>query len=169
MSYAAVGDVKFAVPTWTARAPQIMNSSTSVYDVMPPSPMMGILIALKQSQTILSATGFTQGPDIPPLLLASIGLRVFQLTAIPESVLISETAAAPPASAARALSAMFATFGDSLVITGFLHTLTTAAVTFSTDDGSTPNAIPPCLTLGQEMLSSTICACASLMRSPIAI
>ena len=36
------GSTKVAVPTCTAVAPAIMNSSTSAADVMPPIPMTGI-------------------------------------------------------------------------------------------------------------------------------
>jgi hypothetical protein len=39
------GSTKFAVPTWTASAPAIMNSSTSSGAAMPPIPMIGIFTA----------------------------------------------------------------------------------------------------------------------------
>ncbi len=39
------GSTKFAVPTCTAVAPAIMNSSTSAAVAMPPMPMIGSLTA----------------------------------------------------------------------------------------------------------------------------
>src|SRR5215831_11643728 len=43
------GSTKLAVPTWTAVAPAIMNSSASRASAMPPMPMIGILTACRHS------------------------------------------------------------------------------------------------------------------------
>ena len=39
------GSTKFAVPTWTADAPAMMNSSASSTVAMPPMPMIGSFTA----------------------------------------------------------------------------------------------------------------------------
>ena len=43
------GSTKFAVPTWTAVAPAIMNSSTSSAVAIPPMPMIGSFTAWRHS------------------------------------------------------------------------------------------------------------------------
>ena len=43
------GSTKFIVPTCTAFAPAIMNSSTSSAVAMPPMPMIGIFTARRHS------------------------------------------------------------------------------------------------------------------------
>ena len=74
--------------------------------------------------------------------------------AIPRSVLISETASAPCASAAAATSAGDAQLGVSLTISGFVVRARTASSSAATSAGSAPN-IRPVLTFGQETLSSS--------------
>ncbi len=43
------GSTKLAVPTWTAVAPAIMNSSTSSAVAIPPMPMIGSFTACRHS------------------------------------------------------------------------------------------------------------------------
>ena len=64
------------------------------------------------------------------------------------------SASAPASSAARAKTVMSATFGESFGITGRRVTARTAATTACVMRGSPPKAMPPCFTLGQEMLIS---------------
>ena len=60
------GSTKFAVPTCTAVAPAIMNSSASRASAMPPMPMIGIFTAWRHSYTIRTAIGRMAGPLRPP-------------------------------------------------------------------------------------------------------
>ena len=62
--------------------------------------------------------GLMAGPLSPPKTLASLGRRVSTSTAMASRVLISEIPSAPPSSAARAISAMSVTFGESLAMSG---------------------------------------------------
>ena len=100
------------------------------------------------------ATGFTQGPLKPPVRMLSSGWRFSISTAIPISVLMSETESAPSASTARAMSAMLVTLGESFTISVLSYTLRTAFTTLAAPSQVTPKAIPPSFTLGQEMFSS---------------
>ena len=114
------GSIKFAVPIWMAVAPASMNSTASLQFMIPPSPITGIFTALATCQTILRAIGFTAAPLIPPVIVESTGLRFSALIAIPSRVLISDTLSAPAPSAARAISVMSVTLGESFTIRVFL-------------------------------------------------
>ena len=134
-----------------------MNWSASSAQVIPPIPTTGISTALQASQTMRTAIGRMPAPETPPVTLASSGLRRSMSMTMPVRVLISDTASAPPRCAACALAAMLSTFGESLTINGVrASALFETFVTSSTLSGRMPNAIPPHLTLGQEMLSSII-------------
>ena len=67
---------------------------------------------------------------------------------------MSEIASAPAPSTARAITVISVTLGDSLTISGSFVAARTARTTSSARRGSVPNATPPSLTFGQEMLSS---------------
>ncbi len=84
--------------------------------IMPPSPTTGMDTARATCHTMRSATGFTQGPLSPPVPMLSSGLRFSMSTAMPMSVLISDTLSAPSASQARAISVMSVTLGDSFTM-----------------------------------------------------
>ena len=84
--------------------------------MIPPSPTTGIFTALATCQTILKAIGFTAAPLIPPVTVDKIGLRFSASIAIPSKVLMSDTLSAPAPSAARAISVMSVTFGESFTI-----------------------------------------------------
>ena len=73
---------------------------------------------------------------------------------MPSRVLMSESASAPADSAARAISAMSVTFGDSLTMSGFFAFAFAAETTSSTIFGCVPKAMPPHFTFGQEMFIS---------------
>ena len=88
--------------------------------MIPPSPMTGIFTALATCHTILSAMGFTAAPDMPPVTVERMGRLRSASMAIPSNVLINDTLSAPLASAARAISAISVTLGDSLTISVFL-------------------------------------------------
>ena len=108
--------MKLAVPISMADAPTIRNSIASLAVMMPPSPTTGIFTACATCHTMRSATGFTAGPDSPPVAIESTGFRRSMSTAMPISVLMSETLSAPSASQARAMSAMFVTLGESFTM-----------------------------------------------------
>ena len=67
---------------------------------------------------------------------------------------------APASWQALAMAVMSVTLGESFRMTGFLQaTALTARVTWAAMSGSVPKASPPCLTLGQEMLTSSQPTC----------
>ena len=111
-----VGSTKFEVPICTAVAPANINSTASRHEAIPPNPITGMRTAFAVCHTIRSATGFTQGPESPPVTVERIGFLRSASTAIPSRVLISDTASAPSASTARAISVMSVTFGESFTI-----------------------------------------------------
>ena len=115
-----------------------------------------MLTAPAVCHTMRSATGFTAGPEKPPTFLASTAFLFFRSMRIPRSVLMRETASAPPASTALAISTISVTFGVSLIITGFFDIFFTSSVTRAAMAGSVPKAMPPPLTLGQEILISNM-------------
>ena len=83
---------------------------------------------------------------------------------MPRSVLISETASAPPASAARAHAGTSAVFGVSLTTIGLAVRGRTVRTTRSSSAGTAPMS-SPVFTFGHETLSSTA---ATASRSPTA-
>ena len=133
---------------------------------MPPIAEIGrplVAGSLAMSETIDSAIGFTAGPHMPPcvplpstacaIVIASRSSPMIELT-----VLISETASAPPFLAACAGRRMSVMFGVSLTITGMRVFALHQRVTISIYSGTWPTAEPmprsdmPC---GQPKLSST--------------
>jgi len=74
--------------------------------------------------------------------------------AIP-NVLISDTESAPPSSTARAISQISVTLGESLQLE-FYICFTNGACSLFAEWQFVPKAIPPCLTLGQEIFSSML-------------
>ena len=137
-----------------AVAPANRNSIASCALVIPPSPMMGIFTALAVCHTMRSAMGFTHGPERPPVTVESMGRRCSASMAIPNRVLMRDTESAPSASAARAISVMSVTFGESFTMSVRGYMFRTACTTSAALLGHVPNAIPPCFTLGQDMFSS---------------
>ena len=127
--------------------------------------MTGMLTARQVCQTIRSATGFMAGPDRPPVLFATQNALFFTSILMPVMVLISESASAPPASAAFAISVMSVTFGVSFMETGCAAFFFISFVMYSTIPGSCPKAIPPCSTFGQEILISSISISCPASRS----
>ena len=112
--------MKLAVPICMADAPASMNSIASFQFMIPPNPMTGIFTALDTCHTMRNAIGFTAAPDMPPVIVESIGRLRSTSIAIPSNVLISDTLSAPLPSAARAISVMSVTFGDNFTISVFL-------------------------------------------------
>ena len=94
------------------------------------------------------------GPLNPPKTLPSLGRRVSRSTAMARMVLMSERASAPPSSAARAISTMSATLGDSLAMSGRRQRDLAAATIARVASGNMAGQAPFCLTLGQEMFNS---------------
>ena len=85
----------------------------------PPMPITGIETAAATRRTCSSATVRTAGPESPPLPAPSQGSAAPGASGVAFIVLISETASAPPSSAATATAAGSATFGVSFTISGF--------------------------------------------------
>ena len=126
----------------------------SVAFIIPPRPTTGIFTVFATCQTIRSAIGLMAGPESPPVMVESSGLRVLASTAIPSKVFITDKLSAPSASTARAISATSVTFGESFTINSFLYTFRTALTTSEASGQLTPKAIPPSFTFGHEILSS---------------
>ena len=105
-------------------------------EAIPPMPITGTFTAFAASYTMRTAIGWIAGPDTPPVLFArrKVFLRISIF--IPVIVLISDTASAPPASTALAISAMLVTLGLSFMITGCFAYFLTAFVIFSAAPGS---------------------------------
>ena len=78
-----------------------------------------------------------------------------------------ETASAPAASTAFAISVISVTLGESLTTSGFLVACRTAAVMRSAESQCTPNAAPPFFTFGQEIFSSIMWTSVWSSRSAI--
>src|SRR3982751_2646373 len=132
-----------AVQTCTVPDPSNMNSTASRQFEIPPIPEIGILNSASRasSETILSAIGFTAGPQYPPCaampLTFGYGIIVSISTPITELiVLINETASALPFCAARPGGTIFVTFGVSFTITGKLDTSLTHSVTMQVYSGT---------------------------------
>ena len=149
-----VGSRKLAVPISIAVAPAIKNSIASSAVHIPPSPTTGIFTPLATWLTILTATGFTAGPLKPPVPMLRREQRRSMSIDIPIKVLMSETESAPSASTALAISTMLVTFGESFTISVLWYFALTAFTTLAAPSQVTPNAIPPSLTLGQEIFNS---------------
>ncbi len=76
--------------------------------------------------------------------------------AMPSSVLMSEIQSAPSSSTLLAIDAISVTFGDSFTVSGREVWRRTNRVTPAADSHVAPKAMPPCLTLGHEILTSNI-------------
>src|SRR5208282_5222936 len=119
---------------------------------MPPTPIIGDFTAFAVSQTSRKVIGFIDGPDRPPVWFPRQDFPVQGSIAMAGKVFATVRALAPTFSAARAISPMSATIGESLTHSGRLAAAFRAAPTTSaTMPGSPPNCAPPFLTLGQEM------------------
>ena len=117
-------------------------------------PMIGMRTACATCQTMRTATGLTQGPERPPVMLPSTGRNLLMSISMPSSVLMSDTASAPAASTALAIATMSVTFGESLRMTGFFVCALASRTTAEAASGSVPKTMPPSLTFGHETLSS---------------
>ena len=127
-----------------------MNSSASLPETMPPEPITGIFTAPAASQQRASASGFTAGPERPPVALprrlravppggasdGTPGARRSRSIASPTNVFTAVIASAPPRSQARAVSRMSVTSGDSLAMSGFGVSGRSEASVFSSRAGS---------------------------------
>ena len=130
-----------------------------------PCRSTGSPTAAATARTWASAIGRTAGPERPPWPAAEPGSPVAGSIALAFSVLISETASAPPSSAATATAAGSATFGVSFTISGFAVSGRSASSSAAVSAGCSPT-IRPEWTLGQETLSSIA---ATSSRSPTAV
>src|SRR6267378_3321118 len=118
-----------AVQTCSEPAPRAMNSAASRQEAMPPMPEIGIFTAgsAATAETRWRAIGLTAGPQYPPWLdfpaTEGCGSKVDRSTPTIELiVLMSDSASAPPLTAARAMYVISVTFGVSLTITGIVAT-----------------------------------------------
>ena len=114
----AIGSRKFAVPTATRRRRRPETPARRPPTRSLPSRSPGSRPRRPRARTCSSATARIAGPERPPLPAPSQGPRVAGSIAVAFSVLISETASAPPASAAMATAPGSATFGVSFTISG---------------------------------------------------
>ncbi len=106
------------------------------------------------ARTCASATVRTAGPDSPPVPPPSHGAPdPSGCGANARSVLISETASAPEASAACATSATSAVFGVSFTISGLAVSGRTSSSNRASSAGSAPMS-RPVRTLGHDTFSS---------------
>ena len=142
------------VPICTIVAPAKRNSTTSLAVAIPPIPIIGIFTALNTLCTLAIAMGLIAGPDRPPKVVLSLGLRVFKSIAIPTTVLIALTASAPPDSAAWAISSIRVTLGLNFIMRSLSVLFRISIVSCSVISQFTPNSIPPSFTFGQEILIS---------------
>src|SRR6202030_2940301 len=98
---------------------------------MPPKPRIGVLTAFRASQTSLKVMGLMAGPDKPPGLFPKGDFPVRKSMAIAGEVFATVRASAPASSAARAISPMSVTRGDSFTQRGLLWAAFRAAPTTS--------------------------------------
>ena len=120
-------------------------------------PITGTLTRAATADTCASAIARTAGPErppVPPPSQAAPGRSAAErASAIARSVLMSDTASAPPACAAAAQLATSAVFGVSFTISGLRVRGRRWARTRSSWAGSAPMS-RPVRTLGQDTLSS---------------
>ena len=133
-----VGSEKLAVPTCTACAPAMMNSSASRPVAMPPRPITGIFTAPQACHTMRSAMGRMAGPDSPANTLLNTGRRFSRSMAIAWKVFTRLRASAPASAQAAAMSGMLSALGLSLTTSGFLHTARTRPTTSRALSALTP-------------------------------
>src|SRR5262252_3990840 len=96
-----------------------------------------------------TAIGLMAGPERPPVMLLSRGLRVSTSIDIARNVLTRLTASAPASAATLAICATEVTLGESLMISGRFVAERARPTRYSSEPQSAPNAIPPAWTLGQ--------------------
>ena len=89
-------------------------------------------------------------------MFLNTGFLVLISIAIALNVFTSDIPSAPASTHLTATSTMFSAFGESFTITGLLDTAFISFTTSNAGPHCIPNAIPPDLTLGQDMLSSII-------------
>ena len=145
------------------RRPAASSSAACRPVCTPPMPTIGTPTRAATSPSCASATARTAGPESPPPpppSQAAPGRAGSWARA--RTVLISETASAPWASAAAATSPGAAQLGVSLTISGLAVCGRTASISAAVSPGSAP-MIRPVLTFGQETLSSSA---ATSGRSP---
>ena len=136
-----------------ALAPARIISAASWPLEMPPIAITGTDRAEETAPTWASATARTAGPERPPLFPPSQGSLEPGASAAARNVLISETASAPPSTAASAIGTGSATFGVSFTSRGFSVSGRTRRSSEPASSGDSPT-IRPDFTLGQETFSS---------------
>ena len=150
-SWVVYGLMKLPGSTETAVAPAIINSKASSALAIPPFNDRDLHRILQPGIPCRTATGFTAGPDIPPVFfLLAQGARVLQLISIfiPPDGIDQEATSAPPLSAARAISVMSVTFGAQLHDHGLPAYFHFFCDCLKCPLDSWPKAIPPSFTLG---------------------
>src|SRR5258708_30819226 len=98
--------------------------------------------------------GLMAGPERPPVMLLSRGLRVSVSMDMAINVLTRLTASAPAPADTLAIWATEVTLGESFTIRGRLVAERARPTRYSREPPSAPNAMPPACTLGQATLSS---------------
>ncbi len=98
------------------------------------------------------------GPDTPPVAFARIGLPVVMSKRIPTSVLMRLRASAPASTQALAMATISVTLGESFTTIGLSLNSRSLLISRKRARGSVPTDMPPCETLGQLTLISSISA-----------
>src|SRR3989338_10674734 len=115
--------------------------------------IIGMETACAALSTIYTAIGRIAGPLKPPLELPKTGLFLLTSMTRAAKVLTRLTASAPASWAARAMTEISVTFGESLAITGSREAFLTSLTTRDVDFGSCATKVffPK---FGQDRLSS---------------
>ena len=116
---------------------------------------MGKIFSLASCITLASAIGLMAGPDNPPNIFPSFGLKLSISIAVPITVFTNDIASAPPLRALVAVSIKLSLFGLNFAIKGISKIFLTEFITDSTWSGIEQKAIPPLSTFGHEKFIST--------------
>src|SRR3990170_1289631 len=110
--------------------PAIIISTACRPVEIPPTPIIGIFMALYKSYTHLTAMGLMASPVTPPTLKLKIGFWASILMIMPGPIeLTAVMASAPASSAAFAIVQISGMLGDSLTNTGnFVAFLTSEVI-----------------------------------------
>ena len=149
------GSTKFAVPTCTADAPAMMNSSASRASAMPPMPMIGIFTACRHSYTMRTAIGRIAGPLRPPTMFESLRPPRFDIDGHREKrVHQRDRIGAGLFGGARERRDVGDVRRELRDHRQRASTLRTALTTSNVPGRLQPNVMPPSLMFGHEMFSS---------------
>ena len=148
------GSCSAAVPTPTSDAPATRYCRASAALATPPIPMSGTGTACRTRQVARTPTGRSPAPLTPPLPNPSAGRRRRTSTTSPGRVLTRVSPSAPASTAARAVSAIAGSVGESFTNRARRVAARARVTTSRRAAGSAPNSSPPAFTFGQLTFSS---------------